>query len=218
MCDSDPRSNSIGRPFDQWRALGRRFLGWRLARNLLIGPEEKQWLRIVMNCETERLIARLDVSSLSVLEISGSFWRNRFPFRSYKSVDYPAYDVIDKPLSEKFDLIIAEQVWEHLLWPARAARNVKEMLAPGGSFLLTTPFLVRYHPQPEDCTRWTETGLKHFLIESSGFEAQKIQTGSWGNRACVIANFRLWRRYIPLLHSLKNDKFLPIAVWALAGT
>ena len=94
-----------------------------------------------MNCETERLIARLDVSSLSVLEISGSFWRNRFPFRSYKSVDYPAYDVIDKPLSEKFDLIIAEQVWEHLLWPARAARNVKEMLAPGGSFLLTTPFL-----------------------------------------------------------------------------
>ena len=168
-----------------------------------------------MNCETERLIARLDVSSLSVLEISGSFWRNRFPFRSYKSVDYPAYDVIDKPLSEKFDLIIAEQVWEHLLWPARAARNVKEMLAPGGSFLLTTPFLVRYHPQPEDCTRWTETGLKYFLAEC-GFDLERIQTGSWGNRACVEANFSKWTVYMPWLHSLANEPDFPVVVWALA--
>jgi SAM-dependent methyltransferase len=216
--DLDSSSEPARRPLDRWRTVGRRLIGWQLVRKVLLGPEEKQWARVVVNRETERMIARLDVRNLRVLEISGTFWQDRFPFQSYKSVSYPAYDVCDQSLAEKFDLIIAEQVWEHLLQPYRATQNVRAMLAPGGKFLVTTPFLVRFHPQPHDCTRWTETGLKHFLVEAGGFEIDKIETGSWGNRACAVANFRLWRRYLPVIHSLKNDEFLPVAVWALAGT
>ena len=48
-------------------------------------PEETQWLRIVMDRETMKLVGTLDVKNLRVLEISGDSWRGRFPFKSYRS-------------------------------------------------------------------------------------------------------------------------------------
>ena len=89
------------------------------------------------------------------------------------------------------------------------------MLSPGGYFLVSTPFLVRLHEVPVDCTRWTETGLKYFLAEC-GFDPQEIKTGSWGNRACIRANFKRWVRYRRRLHSLSNEPDFPYCVWALA--
>ena len=121
-----------------------------------------QWARIVMNRETLALIQRYHPESLSVLEIAGSFWQDRCRFRGYKAVFHPEYDVCNGPLPEKFDLIIAEQVFEHLLWPYRAGRNIYEMLNPGGLFLVTTPFLLKIHDDPQDCSRWTATGMASF--------------------------------------------------------
>jgi hypothetical protein len=101
------------------------------------------------------------------------------------------------------------------LWPYRAGRNVYQMLNPGGYVLVTTPFLIRIHDQPVDCSRWTELGLKHLLAEC-GFPMKNIRTGSWGNRACVIANFTEWPHYAPQQHSLDNEPNFPLVVWALA--
>jgi SAM-dependent methyltransferase len=177
-------------------------------------PSKEKWSRVVMRRENRQLLERLQPSRLSVLEISGRAWRN-FGFKEYKAVYYPEYDVCEAPLSESFDLIIAEQVFEHLLWPYRAGKHVYQMLNPDGYFLISTPFLVRLHDGPVDCTRWTETGLKYFLAEC-GFPLEKSQTGSWGNRACVMANFTQWVRYDPELHSLYNEPDFPYHVWALA--
>ena len=118
-----------------------------------------QWARIVMNRGTLALIQRCNPESLSVLEIAGSFWKDRCRFRDYRALFHPDYDVCTGPLPEKFDLIIAEQVFEHLLWPYRAGRNIHEMLKPGGLFLVTTPFLLKVHDDPQDCSRWTPTGM-----------------------------------------------------------
>lgn len=107
-------------------------------------------------------------------------------------------------------------LFKTLAWPYRAARHVFEMLNRGGHFLITTPFLNRVHDMPIDCSRWTETGLKYFLAEC-GFPMNAVRTGSWGNRACVRANFRKWVRYRPWFHSLKNEPNFPIVVWALAS-
>ncbi len=203
------------RPLEAVRTLVKQFPGWKQARKLLVGVEETQWLRIVMDRETQRLVGALDVEKLRVLEISGTSWQGRFPFRSYRSVSYPEFDVCDAPLDEQFDLIIAEQVWEHLLRPYRAARNVHQMLSDGGKFLVTTPFLVRFHPQPYDCSRWSETGMKYFL-EECGFPLDQTFTASWGNLPCVRANLHVWRRYLPGIHSLENDPLYPAVVWALA--
>ena len=175
---------------------------------------DNQWARIVMNQETDRLVRTLDWQNASVLEISGQKWKN-FGFRSYRSVDFPDYDLCSGALDEKFDIIIVEQVFEHLLWPYRAVRNVLQMLKPNGGFLISTPFLVKIYNSPVDCSRWTEVGLRHLLAEG-GFDINRITTGSWGNRACIRSNWWKWTIYRPWLHSLKNEPEFPFHVWALA--
>jgi SAM-dependent methyltransferase len=179
-----------------------------------LGAREQQWARVVMDGATLAWVADLQPDRLDALEISGTAWRERMRFKTYQSVHYPEFDVCASGLNRTFDLVIAEQVFEHVLWPYRAGRNVYTMLREGGHFLITTPFLVRLHNQP-DCSRWTETGMRHFLAEC-GFDFNSVQTGSWGNRACVRANFRRWIGYRPWLHSLRNEPDFPVTVWALA--
>lgn len=178
------------------------------------GADGRKWSRVVMRDDCERWIAELGAERLKVLEISGNHYAD-LPFAEYRIAAYPDYDVCAGPLPDTFDLVIAEQVFEHLLRPYAAARNVHAMLRPGGHFLISTPFLVRVHDYPVDCTRWTETGLRGFLAES-GFEPERIRTASWGNRACVNANFHDWTRFRPRLHSLANEPAFPYHVWALA--
>jgi SAM-dependent methyltransferase len=192
--------------------------GYRILRRIhrsLLGTSEEHWARVVMNHETRKIISSLSPGNLETLEISGSGWGEKMPFRSYKSVHYPDFDICESSLEETFDLIIAEQVFEHLLWPYRAGKNVYKMLNPDGHFLVTTPFLIRVHNSPTDCSRWTETGIKFFLAEC-GFSMERIRAGSWGNRACVRANFSHWASYRRWFHSLKNEPDFPVVVWALA--
>lgn len=183
---------------------------WRM------GNECEQWIRIVMKQETQRLVLEINPKDLSVLEISGSQWK-KFDFRSYKSLGYPELDICEQRLDETFDLIIAEQVFEHLLWPYRAGKNIYQMLKPNGYFLITIPFLIRVHNSPVDCSRWTELGLKHFLAEC-GFPLEDIQISSWGNRQCLRAHARhgICDYYVKYWHSLKNEPLYPAVVWALA--
>lgn len=164
--------------------------------------------------ENQAMVRALGPEKLSVLEISGAKWKD-YGFGSYRSANYPEYDVCETALPESFDLVIAEQVFEHLLWPYRAGRHVYEMVKPGGHFLISTPFLVKIHDYPIDCSRWSEIGLKHLLAEC-GFPLDSIVTGSWGNRACVIANFKKWVPFRRGWHSLKNEPDFPYHVWALA--
>jgi len=172
--------------------------------------------RVVLYRETDKLIKGLPIGELDALEISGNRWANA-GFKSFVSVNYPAFDVCKDLLPGTFDVIIAEQVFEHVLWPHRAAKNVYAMLRRGGYFLVTTPFLQKIHEIPIDCSRWTETGLK-YLLADCGFDLQDIQTWSWGNRAAAKGNLHPteYPAYFRHLSSLKNDPLFPVQVWALA--
>jgi SAM-dependent methyltransferase len=182
------------------------------------GHDPAQWARAVMYSQLFDEVEAFG-HDLSVLEISpggpNSPWR-ALRFREYVGADYPDFDICRDSLDQQFDLIIADQVFEHLLWPYRAARNVHAMLKPGGHFISTTPFLIRVHQNPVDCSRWTELGIKHLLAEA-GFDIDKIRTGSWGNLACVRANLVApgWAR-IGWGRSMQNEAQFPVAVWAIA--
>jgi SAM-dependent methyltransferase len=183
----------------------------------LWGDGKVQWCRVVMNREIERFIRSLDCSHIDALEISGTGSQNRCNFRSYQAVHYPDYDVCKEPLArEHFDLVIAEQVFEHVLRPDRAAANVCEMLRPGGIFVISTPFLLKVHDVPSDLYRWTEHGMRQ-LLETAGFTV--LATASWGNRECLSADMKPgleWTAYNPRRHSLHNEPQFPIVVWAFA--
>ena len=168
--------------------------------------------------DCHRRIRAMEPQNLNTLEISaGETWRD-IPFRTYRTLDYPNHDIcaplIDPALNDAFDLIIADQVFEHLLWPYRAGRNVFQMLRPGGRFMIMTPFLIRVHEVPYDCSRWTETGLRYFLAEC-GFPLETTETESWGNERALKASLVSWGRVGWQKH-LKNDPRFPIAVWAVA--
>jgi hypothetical protein len=182
-----------------------------------VGNERVMWCRAVMVKEMNRFVRQLPCSQLDVLEISGETWSDpSFGFRSYKNTSYPGYDICEGVFPGEYDLVIAEQVFEHIMHPDRAARNVHAMLKSGGVFMVNTPFLLKHHEIPLDLYRWTELGLRT-LLEQAGFS--RIETGSWGNRACVMRDLTddlEWAYYNRYWHSLKNDPRFPVMVWAFA--
>ena len=190
---------------------------WERLRQTLrkAGYDTNDWVRTVMYREAFRHIEAMRPETLDVLEISGgNQWSRQFRFRSYEATQYPGFDICAETLPRQFDLIIADQVFEHLKWPYRAGRNVYTMLRPGGTFIISTPFLVRVHRVPIDCSRWTEEGLS-YLMQECGFDAGDIETGSWGNRACLKGNLTRWRKR-GYFGSLRNERDFPVMVWAFA--
>lgn len=173
------------------------------------------WCRIVMNEQTKKIVEALDYKEMSAFEISGRSWK-RFPFKGYTYARFPEFDICNiPPATEKFDIVIAEQVFEHVRYPNRALENVKSMLNTNGYFLITTPFLIKVHGSPVDYWRWTKEGMCYFL-EDHNFTV--CESGSWGNYECVktYLKFETMPEYDSNLCSLDNELDFPIMVWALA--
>lgn len=185
----------------------------------VIGYDLTRLTRKVYVEACRRLVEELDPPTLDAIEIAAgesSPW-SRLSFRSYRALDWPEHDIcapVPAALIGTADLVIAEHVFEHLLWPYRAVRNVHALLRPGGHFLVITPFLIRLHEVPHDCSRWTETGLRHLLAEG-GFPIEAIRTWSWGNLGAVKATLVTWSR-VGWRRRFPNDPRFPVVVWALA--
>ena len=178
--------------------------------------------RIIMQKTTRRWFRRLDLSQMDAAEISGKHGR-RYNFKSYKVLRYPRHDICLGPVRNRagdalqFDMILANQVWEHLDRPYAATRHVLEMLRPGGYFWMAVPFFIPYHGAPVDCSRWSARGLKNLLIEA-GFKERHIRAEQWGNRHAAMRNFELpWPPiHDPEKDDLENDPDFPMCSWALA--
>lgn len=168
------------------------------------------WTRHVMNERTAEIVRAERPETLDCLEVGGDGWAD-FGFKSFRSVDWPEFDICKDRLRQRFDLIISEQVFEHIPSPARAARNIRRMLRPGGMFLVSTPFMIKRHWGPGDYSRWTAAGMARMLWENGFVDT----TGdSWGNKECVIASLDGWVEFDPEIHTLKNHPDFPVMVWA----
>jgi SAM-dependent methyltransferase len=190
----------------------------QVRRNALsaIGYDNEDWVRVVRRAEWHGYLAAEALRHPDILEISPGLespWV-RYATGSYRGVEYPEFDLMRDRLAETFDVIIAEEVFEHLADPDAAAENVHAMLKPNGVFLVSVPFLIRLHGPPAygDFHRWSPDGLRVFLA-AHGFS--NIDAKSWGNAEAIIANFNGWKRYA-WGRNLDNDPELPAAVWAYA--
>jgi len=182
-------------------------------RTTLVGAgSADQWLREAMNRDLDRFFATLPPSTTDVIEVSGDL-RGNLAWKSYESLTYPEFDIcVPSVAPAGADLVICEQVLEHVRDPYLAVRNLVRLVRPQGLVLVSTPFLVRIHAHPEDHWRFTPSGMR-LLLEAGGLEVVWVR--SWGNRRCVNANLRKWAAYRPW-RSLGNDKDVPMVVWALA--
>jgi SAM-dependent methyltransferase len=177
---------------------------------------DRHWQRKALNAAVDARIAELDVPSCTAAEISGRHHADR-PWAEYVELAYPEFDLCE-PLGvgREFDVVLCEQVIEHVPDPWAAAENLLRLCAPGGLAIVSTPFLIKVHELVEwrmfDYWRFTPRGMRT-LLERSGFEIETV--GSWGNRECVVGNFSQWsahRRW----HSLRNEPDFPVQVWAFA--
>lgn len=180
----------------------------------------QHWTRIVMYEQTSLLLRNLrtmpPVDTMTVVEIApseDSYWETFGFGKYYETPGFPEFDICADPMHGLFDLIILDNVLEHVVHPKAALQNVVAHLLPGGHFLVVTPFLIRVHPSPRDLWRWTEDGLRTMLY---GLGLRTVETGAWGNRECVLNNLNHWAAYRPGL-SLENNPECPVMVWALAG-
>ncbi len=88
--------------------------------------------------------------------------------RVSKQADY-FYDGKTFPFEkESYDGVICNQVLEHVFTPDDFLQEISRVLHPGGTLLLTVPFVWDEHEQPWDYARYSSFGLKN-LLERNGF-------------------------------------------------
>jgi SAM-dependent methyltransferase len=71
------------------------------------------------------------------------------------------------------DIVLSNQVLEHVDTPSGYLHEAYRILKPGGTIILTTHGYWFYHPTPNDYWRWTSAGLKK-TVEAEGFEIKSF--------------------------------------------
>ncbi len=177
---------------------------------------DDQYQRVVMARAVDQFIDRLDPSTRTAVEISGRSHQHQ-GWKRYDSLNYPEFDICAPvTLSRRWNVVICEQVLEHVVDPFGACRNLRELCSPGGRLIITSPFLIKQHELPlfgmKDYWRFTPRGLE-LMLEEAGFVVDKVQT--WGNRQGVLANLGPWSSF-RCWHSLRNDPKIAVQIWAFA--
>lgn len=179
------------------------------------GPAD-MWQRVALNRSVSEHIDSLGPAGLDAAEISGVD-RADFGWQSFTTLDYPEFDVCAPlEIEDRFDVVICEQVLEHVADPWTAAANLRRLCRPGGRVIVSTPFLIKVHDYPEygmpDFWRFTPRGLRT-LLENGGLEVESV--GAWGNHEAVIGNLDRWSSHRKW-HPLHNEPDIPVQVWAFA--
>ncbi|MFC1598177.1 class I SAM-dependent methyltransferase [Patescibacteria group bacterium] len=97
-------------------------------------------------------------------------------------------DVQDMPIENNtYDSILCSEVLEHVPHPAQAAKEIMRVLKPGGTAIITVPFLGYYHDEPYDFFRFTKHGLR-ILFSDAG--AEIVEQQALGGLCCFLGYIR----------------------------
>lgn len=116
------------------------------------------------------------------------------------------YDGNELPFeSNSFDSVVSFEVLEHVKNPHIYITEILRVLKPNGKLMLSVPFFWIEHEKPFDYRRFTQNGIKNFLI-SRGFEV-KFSRKTTGAIYASLVNFTLilrskLRRYISYLSDI----------------
>lgn len=136
-------------------------------------------------------------------------WENR---------DYPAYDITKEESHNECDVIIADQILEHVFEPWKAFENIGNHAKKAA--IITLPFLIGLHPCPGDYWRITPQSI----YQMAQYHFKRIYIKSWGNSRVnywhsiydrtdtMMSNISepVWRDAL-----LENDIYKPFVIWAI---
>lgn len=115
------------------------------------------------------------------------------------------FDGQNLPFSEdKFDLVIATEVFEHVQYLPELTKEIYRVLKPNGKLFITMPFIWPEHGLPYDFRRLTSFGHQQ-LLKSSGFINIKSQatTGVFGTCGQLISDFII-TNYFEFLNKISS--------------
>ncbi len=107
-----------------------------------------------------------------------------------------------------FEFILCTEVLEHLHTPQKAIDEMKRVLKPGGTLILTTRFVFPIHDAPYDYYRYTEFGLKHILRDWKIIEL-RAETESFSAIGALIQR-------LGFQTDVKGGRFTKILMYAIA--
>jgi hypothetical protein len=88
-----------------------------------------------------------------------------------------------------FDMLLLNQVFEHVHDPFTAIRNSFTMVKPGGLLVFTAPFVSNYHEVPGDYFRYTPMTV-HKIAETGGFCLEYVRAvGNWLTSIMYISGY-----------------------------
>jgi SAM-dependent methyltransferase len=114
-----------------------------------------------------------------------------------QNIDYVG-SVLAIPCSDNFfDVILAQEVLEHVESPDRAVEEIYRVLKVGGYFYLQLPFIIGYHPCPNDYWRFTHQGIRE-LLSVDKFEIMDLNLSV----GPAVGFYRIFVEFLALLFSL----------------
>jgi len=100
---------------------------------------------------------------------------------------------LEKPFpikKDKFDYIICFNVLEHIYNYKNVIQESYRILKKDGVFIGSTPFLINYHPDPNDYFRYTHYALVK-LFEENGFMCQEMRCLGFGPFSVALSQLIL---------------------------
>lgn len=140
------------------------------------------------------------------------------PNITWTNLPYPPYDIMAESSYEReWDVIVANVVLEHILYPWEALRLIGEHAKAA---IVTVPFMCGIHMRPRDYWRMTPRALKK--IAAPYFSI--VDVGSWGTPKATYWH-ALYNRTSKLLASVPEEELEaelasnwdqhPFLIWAI---
>lgn len=103
-----------------------------------------------------------------------------------------------------FDGVFSSEVFEHIFNLPDMLNELHRVLKPGGLMLITCPFAICEHEQPNDFARYTSFAIRH-LLEQHGFEVLEQQKLGTAQEALWQMRITYWN-----LHIVEKAKDIPV--------
>ena len=91
----------------------------------------------------------------------------------------------------EFDIVITQETLEHVADPRKAIMEIARVLKSGGMLYCQLPFIIGYHPGPEDFWRFTKEGMRE-LLQHSGLVVIKIDVAVGGATGYYRVSVEFW--------------------------
>jgi len=110
---------------------------------------------------------------------------------------------------ECYDLVICQEVLEHVRNPAKAMEEIKRVLKTGGRAYIQLPFIIGYHPCPKEFWRFSREGVEE-ICTAAGLEIVEsgVTVGSATGFYRIAVEFFALLFSLPISKSYRPFKFL----------